>query len=173
MGAINEFFANYHMAVIWFMILVGSLFIEAQTDALVAIWFMPSAAVTLILSFFVKEVWIQILVFVLLSAILLILSKLFFQKFLKRDRNTKTNLDAVIGKQILVDEEVCNLKGTGSAKLNGAYWSLRAIDDETVIPSGTLVTIAGVIGSKLVVEIAPVQNEINKEEASADTAEGK
>ena len=173
MDAVNEFLANYHMAFIWLMILIGALFIEAQTDALVAIWFMPSAAVTLILSFFIKEVWIQILIFVILSAVLLIMSRLFFKKFLKRDRTHKTNLDAIIGKQILVDEEVCNLKGTGSAKLNGAYWSLRTIDDDTVIPSGTLVSISGVIGSKLVVEAVPTKTEKQKEEASADSAEGE
>ena len=155
LAGIGSFFAEYYMAFIWGLILIAAIIVEAQTDALIAIWFIPAAGVSLILSFITKQIWIQVVVFVVLAAVLIFLSKKFFEKFLKKDKDEKTNMDIIIGREAYLEEEVNNLKGTGVVKINGVLWSVISENNDEVIPNGSLVTVKAVSGVKLVV--TPIQ----------------
>ena len=72
------------MTIVWAVVFVAALWIEAETAEMVAIWFLPAAIVGLVLSFFDITWWVQCVVFVVLSAILLILAKTVLKKYFKK-----------------------------------------------------------------------------------------
>ncbi|MBI2300775.1 MAG: NfeD family protein [Armatimonadetes bacterium] len=82
----------------------------------------------------------------------------------KRLRRTgpalRFGVDALLDQQALVTEAVDPLHGTGAVKVGGAIWRARA---SAPIPAGTLVRIAEVDGTKLVVypdpQAAPPERE--------------
>jgi len=138
---------NY-MPFFWIAVILLSVFAEAMTTALVAIWFMPSALVATVLAFFKVPLFVQILVFVILSAMFIIFSKTIFNKTL-RLRHTPTNADAVIGEQAVVTEQICNLENRGLVKVRGQLWSARSADD-TVLDPGEIVSVISIEGVKLI-----------------------
>ena len=99
-----------YMPFVWLGVIILAVILEASTCALVSIWFIPAAVVSLILSFFPVPLWIQITVFVVCSALLLIFTKVIFKKTLGLKR-TATNADAVIGEEAIVMEPIDNIEG--------------------------------------------------------------
>jgi membrane protein implicated in regulation of membrane protease activity len=136
---------------LWFGIVVLTLIIEGQTDDLVAIWFAPSAFVSLILSFFKVQFWVQFGVFVALTLIGLILSFTLIRPLMKkRNKVEKTNVDAMAGKLALVEEDIDNGVPCGVAKINGQLWTARMDDPAATAHKGEWVEIIRVEGSKLI-----------------------
>ena len=135
-------------------IIVLSIICEAETATLVAIWFMPAAIVSLVLSFFAVPLWIQVVVFFACAALLLFLFKVCFNVKSPKENNKKTNLDRIIGERCIVIEEISNLHGTGAVKVNGQVWSARSLDDNAVIPEGKTVTIENIVGVKIICKIS-------------------
>ena len=133
----------------WLGIIILAIFCEAQTAALVAIWFMPAALVSMILSFFDVYLWVQVLVFFFISIASIILFKKIFNKKLKVTEETKTNVDAIIGKKCIVVEEISNIHGKGAVKLGAQVWRARSNDD-SVIEEGSIVTVESISGVKLI-----------------------
>jgi len=138
---------NY-MPFFWIAVTVLSVIAEANTYALVAIWFMPSALVATILAFFNVPVYVQVLVFVVLSALFIIFSKLIFKKTLL-PKHTPTNADSVIGEQAVVTEQVCNMENRGLVKVRGQIWSARSADG-TLLEPGEIVSVISIEGVKLI-----------------------
>ena len=56
-----------YMPYIWIAVIVISVIAEAASTALIAIWFMPSALITMVISFFKVPIYIQTIIFLLLS----------------------------------------------------------------------------------------------------------
>lgn len=135
------------MSYIWLGIIVFATLAEAITAALVSVWFIPSAIVSLALSLFGVPEWVQIVVFVVLSFAFIIVLKPIFSK--KRKRETRTNLDAVLGQQAIVSERICNIEQTGAVKVMGKEWTARSIDD-SIFEVGEIVTVAEMRGVKLI-----------------------
>lgn len=131
----------------WLVIILILALIEVMTVNLVTIWFVASALVSLILSFFIDSFLIQFAVFVILGIILLITTKSWLNKLIK-PKNSKTNLDRVIGMQAVVTEEINKLK-PGEVKVDGKKWT--AIADEKIEVSST-VKVLDIDGVKLKVE---------------------
>ena len=97
------------LPLIWFGVIVLTLIVESQTADLVAIWFAPSAFVSLILSFFNVQFWVQFGIFIGLTVVGLILSFTLIRPMMKkRIKIEKTNVDAMAGKLALVEEDVNN-----------------------------------------------------------------
>lgn len=133
----------------WLGIIILAIFCEAQTAALVAIWFMPAALVSMVLSFFDVYLWVQVLAFFAISIAGIILFKKVFNKKLKATEESKTNVDAIIGKKCIVVEEISNIHAKGAVKLGGQVWSARS-SDESVIEEGKIVTVESISGVKLI-----------------------
>ena len=142
---------GYTMAVVWAVIFVATLVLESQTAELVAIWFSASALISLILALCGVPVWIQWLVFVVLSAILLVLAFRFFRKMLlKNVGKSKTDTDLLIGKRARVEEDISNPDMKGAVKIDGKIWTARmAADSETAV-AGEFVTVVAISGVKLI-----------------------
>ncbi len=142
---------EYIMTLIWAAIFVTVLIVESQTAELVAIWFLPGAVISMILSLFDVAEWIQWLVFVMLSAILLFLAFKFFRKLLlKNEGNSKTDTDLLIGRQARVEESIINSEMKGAVKIDGKVWSARMISDEETAEIGEFVTVESIAGVKLI-----------------------
>ena len=134
----------------WLAVIVLSVICEAETAALVAIWFMPAALVSLILSFFDVALWIQVLVFFAISIASIIIFKIIFNKKLKNNAETKTNIDAIIGKKCIVVEEISNIHAKGAVKVGGQIWSARSYDEDATIAEGKIVVVESVQGVKFI-----------------------
>ena len=138
------------MTVVWAIAFVGTIFMEAETAELVAIWFMPGAVAALVMSMFNVDIWIQCVVFVALSAILLVLAKIVFKKkFTAKLGSEKTDTDLLIGEKAKVVEDIVNEDNRGAVKLGGQIWSARSEDGEPVA-AGEFVTVVKISGVKLI-----------------------
>lgn len=137
-----------YMPFFWIAVIVLSVFAEVNTASLVAIWFMPSALVATVLAFFNVPIYVQVLVFAVLSALFIIFSKAIWGKTL-RPKHTPTNADSVIGEQAIVTEQVCNIENRGLVRVRGQIWSARSADGDVLEP-GDIVSVISIEGVKLI-----------------------
>lgn len=144
------------MIMVWLVLMIVFLLVEAASVGLVSLWFSFGALGALIAAACGGELWLQIVVFIAVSAVLLLALRPLSRKYLK-PRITKTNVDSVIGSVGLVTEEVENLSGKGQAKIGGMYWSVRSESGES-IPVGTKIEVHRVEGVKLFV--SPVTEKV-------------
>ncbi|MBR2621448.1 MAG: NfeD family protein [Clostridia bacterium] len=132
------------MSYIWAAVIVAALLLEGITLGLVSIWFVPGALVALIMSLFSVPLPWQILAFGVISVVTLFLG-------LKiRRKKTKTNVDSLIGKTVLITEEVNNIEARGTGKLNGQVWSVRAKDPSQALVPGDQAVVVAIEGVKLI-----------------------
>lgn len=103
----------------WLMVVIILGIIELMTVNLVAIWFIASGLIALIISLFVDNIVIEFTVFVILGIIFMILTKPFMKKI---KPNAKTNLDRIIGMTGVVTEEISKNKN-GEVKVDGKLWT--------------------------------------------------
>ena len=135
---------------IWLAILIVSILVEAGTMGLDSIWFTAGALIAWALAMFEVSEWIQCLVFVLVSGLLLFFTRPLVKKYVT-PKIQPTNVDAIIGREGVVSEAIRPLEGTGQVKVGGQIWSARTDEQTDCIPEGTIVTILRVEGVKLFV----------------------
>ncbi len=143
---------------IWLAVVVISVLAEISTAGLVAIWFAPSALICMLLAFLKVSVPIQISAFIVLSGIFMLL---FYKKIKDNidNKSEKTNLDAIIGKEGMVEEDIPP-RGTGRVKIGGISWSAYTLNKETTVHKGEYVKVLGIDGVKLLCEsISPSSTE--------------
>lgn len=134
---------------VWLGVTIAAIVIEASTLALVAVWFIPSALISLVLALLRLPLWLQVPVFLALSVAQMIFLKPFMKKVLKI-RYSPTNADTVIGKTGTVIEKIDNIAGTGAVKADGKVWTARSSDDNITIDEGSLVCAVEIRGVKLI-----------------------
>lgn len=135
------------MFYIWLLITILLGAIEALSINLTTIWFVISALISLLLSFFIDNFIIQFGVFVILGIILLITTRPLLVKFLK-PKNEKTNFDRILDMKGIVTEEISRNKN-GEVKVDGKKWSAYA---SKKIKVDSIVKILEINGTKLKVE---------------------
>ena len=89
----------------WLIIILILTFIELSTVNLVSVWFIASAILSLIVSFFSDSFLLQFAIFVLGGLVLLLITKPYLVKKLNKN-DTKTNIDRIIGMQGKVTEAI-------------------------------------------------------------------
>ncbi len=146
---------DYVVSILWIAILVICVVLENRTTEVVTIWFMPAAAVALVLSFFktgddVRDLLIQIVAFVVVAFVTFFIFHVSTKKGLKGKKKNRTNLTAMIGEKCLVVEEISNIHSKGAVRFNGLVWTARSLDETDVIENGTVVVIKKIDGVKLV-----------------------
>lgn len=141
------------LAIVWFALLVLFVAMEAATVTLVSSWFAGGALAAMIVSLLGGELWLQAVVFVTVSAVLLISLRPLVRKYLK-PKLVKTNVDAVIGTQGLVTEAIDNVEATGQVKLGAMEWTARSTTGHP-IAKDTLVQADRIEGVK--VFVSPVK----------------
>lgn len=140
------------MAWIWLGLLVVFAIVEASTVSLVSIWFVGGSLAALVAALLGAELWLQILLFLAVSALLLVALRPLTKKILA-PKKVQTNTPANIGKLAVVTEDIDNLHSLGAVKLSGLVWTARS-EDGKGIPAGSIVRIKNVEGVKLIVELA-------------------
>ena len=135
------------MVWIWLFIIIILIFLEAITVNLVTIWYIASALISLVLSLFIDEFFIQFLVFVVLGTILLITTRKQLIKLMGK-KDIKTNLDRVVGMTGIVTSDISK-NAPGSVKVDGKEWT--AFSDKKISASST-VRVLNIEGVKLKVE---------------------
>ena len=125
--------------------------IEIITMGLTTIWFAGGALVGAVMAAFSLPLWSQIIAFVIVSVILLILTRPWALKYLN-SRTVRTNADSLIGQTALVKETINNMEGKGLVQLNGQDWTARSFEAGEIIPEGSEVIVKEIRGVKLIVE---------------------
>ncbi|MBQ8836984.1 MAG: NfeD family protein [Clostridia bacterium] len=137
------------MQYFWLGVLIASLIVEAVIPGLISIWFVPSALVALVLAFFDVPVGVQTAVFLVMSIVLLVLSRTVWKKYISVKPTEPTNSDALIGKEAIVTEAIDNLSALGEVKIGGQHWSARSENGEN-IEVGAKVKVLSIEGVKLI-----------------------
>ncbi len=145
-GEVNQMM----MELIWMGLLLVFGIGEALTIGLTSIWFAAGALAALICSLAGGGMALQIILFFVVSTLSLAALRPIAQKYLN-SKVEATNVDSIIGRQVLVTEKISNLKSTGTVQINGLTWSARSADNSD-IPVGTPVRILRVEGVKVFVE---------------------
>ena len=134
---------------LWIILAIVFLAVEFGTVALISLWFVGGSVAALAVCLLGGPLWLQVLVFGLISLALLLLVRPFLKKYID-PKKVRPNVDAMRGRQAVLLETVDNLAATGSLELSGVVWTARSADG-SVIPAGTVVTVQGVEGVKLLV----------------------
>ena len=136
------------MTIFWLAAFVAFSIGEAVTVGLVSVWFAVGALAGLFAAALGAGLWLQMVVFLGVSALTLALFKPLSGKFLKPHA---TNADRVIGAAARVTETIDNAQAQGQVKVKGQVWSARSAQD-TVIPEGRDVRVLRIEGVKVIVE---------------------
>lgn len=135
---------------IWLVIGIVLVIIEAATAGLTTIWFAGGALAGLILSLLGVSPAVQIFAAIAVSVVLLLATRPAVKKLMDH-KVIRTNAESLIGTQVLITEEIDNVRGTGTADANGQEWTARSADGR-VIPAGQQATVREIRGVKLIVE---------------------
>ena len=138
------------MTLIWFIVTVLSVVVEAMTTALVAVWFMPGGLICLVLSLTDADPVLQVVLYFVIAAAMLILSRTWLKKYIQRGKPIPTNCDRLIGMEAVVLEKIDNVACTGKVKIMGQHWSARSTIDEVTFDKGDIVIVSAIEGVKLI-----------------------
>ena len=141
-------------AMVWFVLMVIFIAAEASTVSLVSTWFAVGSLVAMVASLLGGQLWLQVVLFVVISGGLLALLRPFVKKYFA-PKLVKTNVDAVIGTTGMVLETINNDLGTGRVKLAGMEWSARSSNGQK-FDVNTRIRVDKVEGVKVFVSEAPV-----------------
>lgn len=138
--------------IVWLVLLIVFIGVEAVTLGLTSIWFAGGALAALIAAALKAPVWQQLLLFLITALVLLFFTRPVAVKYFNKDRE-KTNVNSIIGKQAIVTAEIDNLQAAGKVVVAGQEWSARSCEEGITIPQGAVVVIEAVSGVKLMVRI--------------------
>ena len=136
-------------AIIWFVLLIVFVLAEAATVTVVSLWFAAGALAALVVSMLSGPVWLQVLVFAAVSVTLLWMLRPLIKRFFN-PKLTRTNVDAVIGREATTMVAISNRMAQGKVMLEGMEWSARSTTGEE-IKENTVVRVDRVEGVKLYV----------------------
>lgn len=141
-----------NMSVVWLILMVLLLIIEAATAGLTCIWFALGALAALIAALFGAQIWLQVVWFIVVSVVTLWFTRPLAIKYLN-NRRVATNADRVVGMEGVVTEDINNIAGTGAVKLDGKEWTARS-ESGGNIHEGAIVIVKRIEGVKIIVEKA-------------------
>lgn len=141
-------------AILWLVLMIVFILIEVSTVSMVSVWFASGALTALIASLCNAPLWLQIVLFAVVSAALLLALRPLARKYFT-PRLTKTNVDAVVGTEGLVTQRIDNLSASGSVKLGGVEWSARSTSGAP-LEEGTRIRVDRVEGVKVFVTAVEV-----------------
>ncbi|MCR1955350.1 NfeD family protein [Clostridioides mangenotii] len=137
------------MQLIWLGVAIVFGIAELLTPSLTLIWFSLGAVALIFLSMVIENLFIQILIFAIISFTLLFIATKYF---VKKDSSYKynTNLQAVLNAKGYVKEDILPNK-TGLVIVDREEWTAISFDNEK-IDKGSKVEVLKIEGVKLVVK---------------------
>ena len=144
-------------SVVWLILMVVFLAAEAATVQLVSVWFAVGSLCAMVVSLLNGSLWLQILVFFVISIALLALLWPVAKKRLK-PKLVATNADALVGRLCTVTEDIDPDEG-GRVKVGDVTWSARS-ESGTQISAGARARILKIQGAKVFVEEVKKEVEV-------------
>jgi membrane protein implicated in regulation of membrane protease activity len=140
-----------YMWILWLVLFVVALAIEAIGTDLVSIWFAAGAMVALILSLIPGvSWWIELIVFMVISIATLCCFRPLVHKYMRRNL-VDSNVDEMVHKKGILVAKI-DLLHHGEVKINDVIWTAIAAEEKTAIPVGATVEVLAVSGNKLIVK---------------------
>lgn len=133
---------------LWVILVVIFAVIEGFTLGLTTIWFAIAALVMVFLSFLPIPLSVQVLIFLVISAALLIFTRPVAIKKFKIGRE-KTNVDSLVGKNALVVKQITEFD-SGEVKLSGQIWTAVS-EDGSALAEGSKCLVSRIEGVKAIV----------------------
>lgn len=137
------------MPYIWIGIAVVLAVLEVATTQLVSIWFVVGAIAAAIATIFTGSLIIQVVFFVLVSAICLIATRPLVKK-LTKSKVVRTNADSLIGKTGVITIEVNNNLAQGQINVGGQIWSAKS-EGDFILKVNEKAIVKSIAGVKLIV----------------------
>ena len=138
------------MTIVWLAAAVILGIAEAATTLLTCIWFALGAVAAMIVALFGGALWLQILIFAVVSLICVLALRPLAKTKLGGAQKIATNADRLIGQEAIVTETIDNVAGTGAASVGGTVWTARGVTP-VPIAEGRRVWIQRIEGVKLIV----------------------
>lgn len=137
--------------VFWVLVFLVALVAEVSVPQLVSIWFCGGALVSFVLSLFPGiPFWVEVLVFVAVSAVLLVLSFVFFRKSFLNSKNQATNIDAIFGEEVVLLSE-CHRDLPGEVYYRDIIWKVIPKNENEVFSTGEAAIVVSVKGNRLII----------------------
>lgn len=138
------------MVMIWLILMIVFIGMEMATLGLTSIWFALGALVAMLVAAIGGPIWLQIVIFAVVSMIALFGVRDIALKYFNQSRE-KTNIQGIIGKKGIVTEEISNIHATGRVTVGGQEWTARAEEEAAVYKEGEVVVVKHISGVKLIV----------------------
>ena len=143
--------------IFWLGAFVVFLAIATGTLGLVSVWFAAGALVSLLVAWLAGMVWLQVLVFLVVSCVTLASLRPLAKKYIA-PKIMPTNADRLIGTVAVLCGDVDNIAAKGEVILGGIPWSARSTNGEP-IPAGTTVRVDRMEGVRVYVTPVEVESE--------------
>ena len=137
------------MIIIWFAVIILAALIEINTMDLASIWFSAGALIAFILALVGLNPFLQIVVFLVVSMLLLLSIRPIVKNYLKTNV-ISTNTDRLVGKVAICTKDI-NIGERGEVKIDGKYWLAISSGDEDIMIDEKVEVLA-IEGVKLVVD---------------------
>lgn len=145
LASISEMNIEDVMPFVWLIVFVIAVIAEFASAELVSVWFIFASLIALGLSFIPGlPFFVEIIVFVVLSAVQIIFLRKIFKKLFKT-KEFRSNSDSMIDEKVLVVKDIVPNE-LGEIKHKGIIWSAYA-DEE--IKSGEYVIVESIDGNRL------------------------
>ena len=144
-------------AIIWLVLMIAFIILEAATVQLLSTWFAAGALAAMLVNLLGAPVWLQVVVFFTVSIVLLAVLWPMARRHLKA-KAVPTNADALVGRVCHVTEDIDPIEG-GRVKIGDVTWSARSEHGEA-IAAGTLVKVLKIQGAKVFVETVKKEVEV-------------
>ncbi len=139
--------------IVWLVLAAAFLVLEASTVNLVSIWFVVGCLGALAVDLLGGGIWLQVLVMLILSGILLfVFLRLRPHLGLSGREVVPTNADRFVGQPAQVIEEIDPITGRGQVRSMGQVWSAVSTDMSR-IPAGSMTVITEIRGVHAVVRL--------------------
>lgn len=141
-------YLSENLWLVWILAGVFFLIIELITTALVSIWFVAAAVVTCLVSLAVDSFLWQLVIFLLLSAVFMVIFRYVYKKYIKPGRDEIKREEMLVGRSAVTAEDTDSFGGKVLA--GDVYW--RAVSENgEKIPKGETVGIVKADGTTLTV----------------------
>ena len=139
-----------YLDIFWLVLMILMLVFELATVGLTTIWVAGGALAALIVSLLNGPLWLQIVLFFVVTFLLLWFTRPLAVKYLN-SKKMATNYEATKGKEVLVLERVDNIAGTGKVRLEGMEWTARSIENDITFEENEKAFVKDVSGVKLMI----------------------
>ena len=145
-------FMNVDMWVVWLVLMVIFLIIEAATLGITTVWCAAGCLVAAIMDLLGAPVIAQVIAMISVSVVCFIACLIWIRPMFdaKHKRElSPTNADRVLGHEGIVIKSIDPIEGKGQVKVLGQVWSAKA---DKPIEEGSKVKVLSLEGVKIIVE---------------------